>query len=198
MPKRRGSPLINVQKRQRIDTLLQELEHFKARFVNLGESSSSEDEDQPATSPVHSGLEDLEVTLDNHQAEPSSRPSSSQPVDNPPSLATPVVNTDLSAALGAKPTDSRIQGEALHDEIASRWEYYLQKGVKKEERQKIIEKYPIPKNTPVLAPPKINDEVLDCLNDSANKKDYFLRSLQYQMAHGLTAIPYRTSCQANW
>lgn len=155
----------------------------------VAESSSSEDEDQPDTSPVHSGLEDMQVELEHNPVEPSSRPPSPQPIDNPPSsLEMPAVNTDLSTALGAKPSDIEIQGEQLHEEIVSRWEYYLKKGVKKEERQKIIAKYPIPKNNPALAPPKINDEVLDCLNDSVNKKDYFLRSLQHQMGHGLTAM----------
>lgn len=51
-----------------------------------------------------------------------------------------------------------------------------------------MEKYPISTNCQALSPPKTNEEVVACMNESANKKDYFLRSLQHQIGHGLTAM----------
>lgn len=94
----------------------------------------------------------------------------------------------MTSALGNKPPGSDKQGPELHEEITVRWDAYLTKGVNKEDRSKVFEKYPIPANCQALLPPTVNPEVVGCMNDSSSKKDYFLKSLQHQLAHGLSAM----------
>lgn len=102
--------------------------------------------------------------------------------------ATPSDHLALISALGDKPQGPEKQGPTFHEEIIIRWDSYLTKGVSKEDRAKVLEKYTIPANCQALLPPKINPEVVGCMNDLSSKKDYFLKSLQHQLGHGLSAI----------
>ena len=57
-----------------------------------------------------------------------------------------------------------------------------------EERKKVTSKYPLPKNCQALLPPKVNEEIEACISEPVNKTDRLLKSLQYQLGHGLSAI----------
>lgn len=90
--------------------------------------------------------------------------------------------------MGSLPQDGEKVGDELHEEIVVRWRTYLQKGIGKQPRNELMDKYPIPKNCPSLRPPCINVEILECLNEATRKHDSFISAVQQQIGHALAAI----------
>ncbi|KAJ8912751.1 hypothetical protein NQ315_016707 [Exocentrus adspersus] len=90
--------------------------------------------------------------------------------------------------LGSRPTLDTEKGPPLHKEIVVRWNLYLRKGVSKDLRKEVIEKYKIPSNCQTLTPPLINSEILLCLPKFASEHDSFMMALQQQLAHGLSGF----------
>ncbi|XP_044760586.1 uncharacterized protein LOC123317979 [Coccinella septempunctata] len=106
-------------------------------------------------------------------------------------IEAPTPTQDFSV-LGSKPNDEDEMGKSLHEEIIVRWNTYLQKGFDKTQREELMAKYKLPVNCKMLIPPLVNKEILPCLPKSANENDHFLKALQKQLAHGLTALTENT------
>lgn len=104
-------------------------------------------------------------------------------------------------ALGSITETEEKLGDELHDEIVVRWHSYLQNGIGKTKRKDLMDKYPIPKNCLTLKPPEINPEVLECLDETTKKHDTFVRAVQEQIGHALSALGItidrmiRTNCK---
>ncbi|KAJ8931461.1 hypothetical protein NQ314_015620 [Rhamnusium bicolor] len=75
------------------------------------------------------------------------------------------------ALLGADPTAHANPPEDIHGELVVRWSTYLKKGLTKEQRADIMDKYPVPENCSSLKPPALNMEVNACLNEKTIRQD---------------------------
>ncbi|CAH1962528.1 unnamed protein product [Acanthoscelides obtectus] len=91
-------------------------------------------------------------------------------------------------ALGSRPDSQDNVGKELHEEIVIRWDSLLKKGLSKDQREELMTKFKIPSNCKALQPPQINKEVQPCLIKSVLEHDRFMRALQQQLAHGLSAV----------
>lgn len=92
------------------------------------------------------------------------------------------------SVLGANPSKLGDQGVTLHEEIVVRWTSYLQKGLDKDIKKNLIEKYPKVTNCDALEPPRLNAELSSCLPEYVLKQDKFLARCQEELAHGLIAL----------
>ncbi|XP_050293442.1 uncharacterized protein LOC126733983 [Anthonomus grandis grandis] len=184
MPRKRDSEK-SVKKRELSD-ILEELDGMRKRLKEAlsspTPSSSGEEEEIVFVNVGDTKTEDNTDFNMNDNAD-----------DEPPTYleeenGDPILEDEFKP-LGAKPPmDDAKLGAELHNEIVIRWQSYLVKGVSLEERKKIVEKYDLPANCQQLLPPKVNEEILACLPDTTNKHDRLLKSLQYQLGHGLSAI----------
>ena len=120
---------------------------------------------------------------------------SSSEVDNQEKLVTNEVPEPLSelppglmAILRANPIEQVNEGIEVHEEISSRWNALAVKGVEKEDRKELLQKYPAIKNCKLLLAPKLNDEIKECLPELLIKQDIYLQRVQDQMASGLSAM----------
>ncbi|KAJ8917013.1 hypothetical protein NQ315_012931 [Exocentrus adspersus] len=97
-------------------------------------------------------------------------------------------DAELAELLGEKPKEEAPTGPEIHPEIQCRWTNYIAKGLLKDDKSKIIDKYPLASNCPALKPPNLNPEVETILNGAILRQDKFLYQLQRQLAGGLSAI----------
>lgn len=95
---------------------------------------------------------------------------------------------DFMSALGEDPSTMVKKGQALHDGIVNRWNYFLKKGLDKETIKSLLLKYPPASNCDALIPPQLNDEIRSCLPDSDLKQDKYLEKLQEELSAGLSAL----------
>lgn len=85
--------------------------------------------------------------------------------------------------------DSRDNEEKnLHEEIVVRWHNFLKKGLARENREGLMSKYKIPANCEALHPLQGDNKVQPCLMKCVLEQDRFIRTLQQQLAHGLSAV----------
>ncbi|CAH1969894.1 unnamed protein product [Acanthoscelides obtectus] len=89
---------------------------------------------------------------------------------------------------GLRPDSQDNVGNELHEEIVVRWDSLLKKRFTKDQREELMTKFKIPSNCKVLQPHQINNEVEPCLIKSLLEHDRFMRALQQQLAHGLSAV----------
>lgn len=98
------------------------------------------------------------------------------------------IHDDIKALLGAIHNSPNKEGPELHEEIVTRWDVVLKKGLDKESRSELIEKYPICKNCPSLYGLKINGEIASGLSDDVSRQDNFLVMLQNYIACAISAV----------
>ncbi|CAH1974388.1 unnamed protein product [Acanthoscelides obtectus] len=91
-------------------------------------------------------------------------------------------------ALGSRPDSQDNVGKELYEEIVVRGDSLLKKGLSKDQREELMTQFKIPSNCKALQPPQINNEVQPCLLKSVLEHDRFMRALQQQLAHGLSAV----------
>nr|CAI5830977.1 unnamed protein product [Callosobruchus analis] len=124
-----------------------------------------------------SGIETAETVQLVHEAEVDS--VSTVPEDTPHNLNNLSQQNNLDF-LVARPKLANSAAQPLHEELLVRWISYLQTGLEKEERDRIIEKYPLFENRPLMKTPLLVPEVASCL-------DKFVYKLQDQTGHALAA-----------
>ncbi|KAJ8929444.1 hypothetical protein NQ314_017893 [Rhamnusium bicolor] len=80
------------------------------------------------------------------------------------------------------------QGPEIHPHISARWMEIIKKGLGKEDRKQILEKYPLVKNCEALEAPILNREIEICMPDAIKKQDNFLSKLQLQLGYTLSSL----------
>lgn len=74
------------------------------------------------------------------------------------------------------------EGEEIHEEIATRWNSFALKGIKKEDRQNLLNVYPIIKNGKGLKGPSLNQELQEVLENKTTQnvltQDNYIKQLQ--------------------
>lgn len=135
------------------------------------------------------------IAGDSQNDQPQNDQQNIEVVAPPPILTDTLQNENITNAtttvftsLGLLPTDTEKVGDELHEEIVVRWMNYLQKGISKESRNDLMNSYPIPKNCLTLRAPRVNAEILECLDETSKKHDSFISAIQTQVGHALTAI----------
>ncbi|OXA45296.1 putative enzymatic polyprotein [Folsomia candida] len=94
---------------------------------------------------------------------------------------------DTSSLLGDLPKPVAKMGPSLHPQITERWNAIAKSGLSKEERDKLLDKYPIPERM-IIAGAKINPELTSAIPDVVKIKDDSLRRIQDHIATASAAI----------
>ncbi|XP_013186529.2 uncharacterized protein LOC106131846 [Amyelois transitella] len=110
------------------------------------------------------------------------------PENNADADATPELDPDVLTALGEEIEDKSKFGEAIHRNLAQRWEPILKKGLPKEAKEKLMKEYLIPENCTLLQAPKLNREVSAAIAEAARQRDKKKETAQQQLGIGISAI----------
>ncbi|XP_021965115.1 uncharacterized protein LOC110860391 [Folsomia candida] len=98
-----------------------------------------------------------------------------------------VLDTETTALLGDLPKPVAKMGAKLHPQITERWNAIAKTGLSKEERDKLLDKYPIPEGL-IISGAKINPELTSATPDVVKLKDDSLRRIQDHIATASAAI----------
>lgn len=109
---------------------------------------------------------------------------------------TPIIDEDALEIMGEDPLKNRIEPEAILPEIASRLTHWKTVGLKKEERDALLMKYPPLSNCPNEAP-RLNEEVIYGLSDATIKRDKHFSESQGIMGLSITCIAKATELILN-
>lgn len=155
-------------------------------LIPTGTSESSSSEDTGSES-------ECEVQIPNEVqtgTEVIDMPSTSVSTGQLPGLDTGVQNI-LSLLGNVIPSNS---GPEVNADVAALMAGYVQKGIQKEDRNKMLETYPLIRNCQALQPPEVNPEIKACLEANTLKQDSYLNKLQLQLAAGISAlaVPFST------
>ncbi|CAG4930439.1 unnamed protein product [Parnassius apollo] len=122
--------------------------------------------------------------LGNQNSQASTSESGNQP-DKVPEVQD--LDAEALAVLGEINIEQE-KGPPLHPEIANRWTPILSKGLKKEDKRELMQKYMPFENVPRLIAPTLNPECISAISASMLKRDTIIKEKQKQIAAVLTAI----------
>lgn len=100
----------------------------------------------------------------------------------------PSLSEDILNSLGDDPTKNQGTSFALHEQLVLRWQAILTNGLKKGDKQNLLNKYEVPENLTNLCPPKLNPEVKAALSKQNLATDSAYVELQNQLGKGLSAL----------
>lgn len=98
------------------------------------------------------------------------------------------VDPELLEALGTFQEETTEWGEPIVEHIAMRLKPLLVNGFKKDEKEALIKKYPIPKNVSLAKAPTLNAEVSAMLSEPSRNRDKRLHTKQNQLGAVLSAV----------
>ncbi|XP_050296478.1 uncharacterized protein LOC126736251 [Anthonomus grandis grandis] len=183
---KRSSSFVRRDKSGEIKCLKRQLKDMQEQLTNILSSSSSSEESPDASdneSQESQVLGALPTTNQLHPLEPEITI-----IEDSATQANTNIPEQNITGLGINPDCVTTEGKPLHEEIVVRWTSYLLKGLTKDQRREIINKYKIPANCKALIPPQVNSEIQACLPRAAHEHDCFMIALQEQLAHGLSAV----------
>lgn len=108
--------------------------------------------------------------------------------DSNPSLSSQGGVANISDLLGLHPTAEATDGAPLNDDIATRWENYLTKGLDPDQVRELTDKYKTPSNCKLLKPPEVNPEIAALLTESSKKGDTFFQTIQVLLGKAMCAL----------
>ncbi|KAL0820016.1 hypothetical protein ABMA28_005975 [Loxostege sticticalis] len=162
----------------------------------MGKRKHGEEEAKKIKKKLEKWQKRLKKTEEKKEEERSSTPTGSPPNYEP---STPKEDTILLAsdedevpeellqALGPEGADTVETGEPIHNHLASRWKNIMRDGLKKETRDEILNKYPVPENFQASAP-VLNPEIKAVMSEVAIKRDNRLIWRQNLTGKMLTAL----------
>lgn len=95
---------------------------------------------------------------------------------------------DVLNILGEDPGVEQGDGGTIHSALASRWTHFITNGLTENECTKLIQKYKIPSNCPLLTPPAINPESKSIIPLNMRKKDDAYIRFQTKLGTGIAAL----------
>ncbi|XP_060534520.1 uncharacterized protein LOC132706939 [Cylas formicarius] len=102
-------------------------------------------------------------------------------------LETDLDQSVLQALGSIVPTQSSM-GQPLHDILVGQINTFLKSGVSEDCLSDLLRKYPVPKNCPLIDPPKLNVEMKSAINEGGKKRDERLMARQKEVGVALTAV----------
>lgn len=100
----------------------------------------------------------------------------------------PELDEDILTLLGDAPKPEIALGKSIHKDVASRWNEILLKGLQKEVKEKLLEKYRVPSNCNLLIAPVLNPEAKAALPETLVKRDNSIMQKQKQLGVALSAL----------
>lgn len=110
---------------------------------------------------------------------------------NPPEAHEETVislDADILSALGSGTDDVLEFGENIHENLAQLWLPILRKGLKKDEKEKLLKDNLIPQNCSLLQAPKLNPEISAAVTEGTRLRDKKIVGSQQQLGAGVTAV----------
>ena len=95
------------------------------------------------------------------------------------------LDAELAEVLGVDPTAPKANSISLHSSVNKRWKHWYDKGLKKEDRELMLEKYP---SLEGLNAPKINPEVWEEMPKDLRTKDRYVLFRQQLACAALSAV----------
>ncbi|XP_047994403.1 proline-rich protein 12-like [Leguminivora glycinivorella] len=95
---------------------------------------------------------------------------------------------DILLMLGDAPKPELVLGDAIHKDVASRWQEILLKGLQKEAKEKLLQEYLVPSNCDLLVAPTLNAEAKAALTDNLVRRDHAIMEGQRQLGIALAAL----------
>lgn len=96
-----------------------------------------------------------------------------------------VLDDDILEVIGEDPSIKKASDLKLHPELASRWKFWLEEGLPKEEREKILLDYTA---KPGFEAPKLNATLEASLSQSAKRRDSYRCEAQKALGSSLMVI----------
>lgn len=106
---------------------------------------------------------------------------------NTPENDIPELNPQILSILGDDTPQIKTSGPPIQKDLALRWSNILKSGLKEEEKERLIGKYPPNENCLLLAAPNLNLEVVPALAESTVERDSRLLGLQNQIGAALAS-----------
>ncbi|XP_063385762.1 uncharacterized protein LOC134671841 [Cydia fagiglandana] len=97
------------------------------------------------------------------------------------------ISDNILALLGDAPEEVAF-GPNLLGQVASRWQDIIKKGMNKDDRDKIMKKYPAPDNCKIIGAPKMNLEAQVAAGETLVHRDKAIEMKQNEVSCALTAI----------
>nr|CAH7749767.1 unnamed protein product [Callosobruchus chinensis] len=98
------------------------------------------------------------------------------------------LDQNLLELLGPNVSLNEVKGSNIQKDLAVRWEAILRQGVSIEDKNSIINDYPIPENCQALNPPRLNRIVSAAITDSTTRRDIKLSLNQTQIGAAVSAV----------
>lgn len=95
------------------------------------------------------------------------------------------LDDEILQVLGEDPSASQALDFDLHSSIATRWRHWVEKGVKKEEREQLFEKYP--RREGFIAP-ELNQVLIAAMSEAAVRRDAYAMKCQQAVGSALMAL----------
>nr|CAH7764024.1 unnamed protein product [Callosobruchus chinensis] len=98
------------------------------------------------------------------------------------------LDENLLELLGPNVSLNEVKGSNIQKDLAVRWEAILRQGVSIEDKNSIINDYPIPENCQALNPPRLNRIVSAAITDSTTRRVIKLSLNQTQIGAAVSAV----------
>ncbi|XP_028167529.1 uncharacterized protein LOC114357922 [Ostrinia furnacalis] len=196
MPKRSAEEQIAYYTKK-IKKLKSKESKRRKRVIVYSDSSDSEENLGVA---INENIADSETTArSNNDLEASTSDQGLNLMDNDQSnndpetsildTTLPSLDPDVLIALGELLPEEVTYGEDIHPDLAQRWAPILRKGLPdKEQKEKLVKEYAIPKNCKLFRAPLLNPEIAAAVSEFARTRDKKIECSQQQLGVGLTAI----------
>ena len=98
-----------------------------------------------------------------------------------------VLDEESREALGEMPFSECEKEIILNKDLVKRWKYWIEKRMKKEEKEKLKLQYNYKGNCPLVVP-KLNPEISAAMSDTVRTRDKYFLSSQESLAAATTAL----------
>ncbi|KAI5633197.1 hypothetical protein NE865_14076 [Phthorimaea operculella] len=171
-----------MEKKRKNSLLFDEfMEYMKKRKIEELEEASSDSESQWPTEYL-----DLDDALDISDEETETKKEEG-PIDEVVKIEDEL-DEELLNLLGKEKEVNKEKSPSIHEELAKRWNNVIEKGLDKEEKHIILNKYPPIENMPRLLTPKLNPEAEAAMSDQAKKRDHSISIKQKQIAVAISSL----------
>ena len=108
-----------------------------------------------------------------------------QTKQTPDGLAEEPLDEELTGVFGKNPLESKALDIKLHSTVYTRWKYWYEKGINKDEKVELLEKYNCPAGLEV---PKLNPEIALKIPSHSKSRDVYMAQRQQMVGSALNAL----------
>ncbi|XP_043281687.1 uncharacterized protein [Venturia canescens] len=191
MPKRKQDIIIGIE--EKIRRLQSEIAGLQDSSSGEDESSHEEDGDSEDGEKIDiedilavQGKENRAPNLEEETPVSQNLPLQTEaPTDRSEKINEKELADEVLQVLGEDPSASNALNFDLHSSIASRWKFWVSKGMSKEEKKKLLDKYP--RKEGFLAP-ELNRVMVSVMSESSVRRDSYATRYQETVGSALMAL----------